>query len=112
MSFEYGLFMHDGRRHQRLGRRGLTHPLRQHRRNLRQREAVIDGDMGQRTGRHARTEGGRRILHDRGSAADLDRHQASGAIVDVAGQDHADGPAAPVQRGAALRNSGSIAGRA
>ena len=84
-----GLFRHDGRHVQPVGR--LPADFQQHRRHLLHRQDVggiagVDGAL-----RHAVVFGGGRFLHHADAAAAEDGAQAEGAVGGGAGEDDADG---------------------
>ena len=59
---------------------------------------MVDVDVAQRARRHARRFRIGRVLHDRDAAAALDRLQAGGAVVEEAGEEHADHAPPPCER--------------
>jgi hypothetical protein len=60
---------------------------------------VIDVDVAEGDARHARIVGLAGILHDGDAAPLLDGLQADGAVVELAGQHHADDPRSMGARG-------------
>jgi hypothetical protein len=99
-SFKDGLLAH----HLRRGRYGrgidcLSHDAGQRGSDVGQGQAVVHCHVGQRARGHAGLERRRRILHDRLAAAALDGGQAGGAVIEVAGEHHADHALTPLQRG-------------
>ena len=66
-----------------------------------QRQAMIDLDVAQRARRHVGLFGVGRVLNDGGATARLDRLQAGRAVVEPAGQEHADHGSAVGQGGGA-----------
>ena len=77
--------------------------------DLLHRKDMIHRDERARAARHARGERFIRVLHDREPAGFLYRGEAGRAVVESAGEDHAD-DARPIDRAADL-NSGPMAVR-
>jgi hypothetical protein len=77
-------------RHARRGPGGLVHQAAEQLADLQRGQLVVDGDVVERVERHRAHLRIRGLLHDRRAAAQLDRPQPGGAVVQRAGQDHAD----------------------
>jgi len=95
--------------HQSLGHRGRLRGRRagvagQQLGQLRHRGHPVHRCRGDGALRHLRVGGFSRILGEGQAAARLDRAQAGGAVVELAGQDHAHGAAAIGDRGGAEEN--------
>jgi len=84
-----GLFLLAGR-DPRDGRRLFAHQARKQRADLVDRKLVVRLGMRQRIERHRADHGIGGLLDDRRAAAQLDGEQACGAVVERAGEHHAD----------------------